>query len=189
LSDRPNWFERVVASLVAVAMELVRGILMAPLVALRRALMPLRVESADAEAVIPLRHRILRPGHPRAAAEWDSDHDASTRHWAARWGGEVVGVVTVIRNTPPDAEAPEWQLRGMAMAPDVQGRGVGAQLLEEVHRAVDAPMWCNAREHALGFYERFGWEARGERFDKPPAGPHFRMFWNPKKLPAKKEAV
>jgi len=188
LSQGPNWFERLVASLVAVVMALMRGILMAPLVALRRALMPLRVARADAEAIIPLRHRVLCSGHPREAAEWDIDDEASTRHWTTRWGGEVVGVVTVARRTPPGAEEPEWQLRGMAVAPEAQGLGVGRQLLEEVHRDVDAPMWCNAHEHAVGFYKRYGWEPRGARFDKHPAGPHFRMFWRPRRLPAKKEA-
>jgi len=169
-------------------MALVGGILRAPLVAIRRALMPLRVARADAETVIPLRHRILRPGHPREAAEWDTDAEAATRHWAATWGGEVVGVVTVVRRPPPDADAPEWQLRGMAVASEVQRGGVGSRLLEAVHREVDAPMWCNARESAVGFYERHGWEVRGERFDKPPAGPHFRMFWSPRRLPQRREA-
>ena len=40
-------------------------------------------------------------------------------------------------------------------------------------------LWCNARLHAVGFYERQGWKVEGDEFDVPDIGPHFVMRWNP----------
>lgn len=141
--------------------------------------MSVDVRRAGIDDILGLRHRVLRPGRPLDAARWPGDHDDATRHWAAWSGDEVVGVVTVNAATPPGEDAPAWQLRGMAVAPQVQGRGIGARLLLAVHDEVGAPMWCNARVTALGFYGGHGWVVHGDEFDKPGVGPHFQMRWTP----------
>lgn len=175
--SQPNLFERLFGALFGLVAALIAGILRAPLIALRRMLAPVRVEQAAPADVIPLRHRVLRPGRPEADAHWQGDREPATRHWVARWGGEVVGVVTVLQRTPPGDDAPGWQLRGMAVAPEVRGRGIGSSMLETVHADVGEPMWCNARTGARGFYDKHGWQAVGEVFDKPGVGPHVQMRW------------
>jgi GNAT superfamily N-acetyltransferase len=73
-----------------------------------------------------------------------------------------------------------WQLRGMAVVPEVQRSGVGALLLQAVEEGIrngrGAVLWCNARAPAAGFYEKHGWKVIGEEFEIPTAGPHVRMW-------------
>jgi predicted GNAT family N-acyltransferase len=64
----------------------------------------------------------------------------------------------------------------MATAPDLRGSGVGAALLRTVEREVAAPLWCNARTTAAGFYARHGWRTVGEEFLVQDIGPHVRMI-------------
>lgn len=139
------------------------------------------VRRAEPGEVVDIRHRVLREGRPRPTAIFDGDDAPDTRHWVATHDGRVVGVVTVLRRDEPDAgeTAPRWQLRGMAVLPEWQGSGVGAALLDQTHREVDAPMWCNARAGVVDFYGRHGWTAHGEPFEVEPIGPHRRMRWSP----------
>jgi GNAT superfamily N-acetyltransferase len=139
------------------------------------------IRAATAAEVVDVRHRILRQGRPRATAIFPGDERPDTRHWVAERDGRIVGVVTVLPAPMPEphptlTEIPELQLRGMAVLEEEQGRGVGARLLEAVHRAVARPMWCNARIAVVGFYERYGWRAVGETFDIAGVGEHRRMF-------------
>lgn len=132
---------------------------------------------ASREEIANLRHAILRAGLPRESAVFDGDDEPTTAHFAAVEAGQVVGCATIMQR-PYNAE-PAWQLRGMAVAPHLRGTGVGATLLAmaESHvRETAMPMWCNAREPAVGFYERFGWYVTSDRFEIPTAGPHFKML-------------
>jgi predicted GNAT family N-acyltransferase len=65
----------------------------------------------------------------------------------------------------------------MAVLPQLQGQHLGEALLLATHAAVAAPMWCNARQAVVGFYERRGWLPVGEVFDIPGIGLHRRMIW------------
>ncbi|HVS68097.1 MAG TPA: GNAT family N-acetyltransferase [Mycobacteriales bacterium] len=132
------------------------------------------VRLATADEVRPLRMAVLRPDQPLVPADYDERPD--TRHVAAFAGGTVVGCASVFPS-PYDAEPRAWQLRGMAVAPDLQGSGIGAQVLlgaVDVVRDSRAPLlWANARVTALGFYERLGFEVHGEEYVYGPAAlPH-----------------
>lgn len=131
------------------------------------------VEEAPAATLIALRWRVLRPGRPESSAHFPGDDLPTTRHFVARTpDGMVIGCATVIENEG------SLQLRGMATAPEWQGQGVGAKVLAAVHTHASTqglPLWCNARESAVGFYQKNGWQTEGTRFDVPEVGPHFRM--------------
>jgi GNAT superfamily N-acetyltransferase len=64
----------------------------------------------------------------------------------------------------------------MAALPDMRRRGVGTALLracEDHARAQGGTrMWFNARVTALEFYFANGYEAVGEPYELPDAGPH-----------------
>lgn len=136
------------------------------------------VRRVPVEAILDLRHRILRAGLPPETARFEGDAEPTTHHLAAESHGRVVGCATILRR--PWDGAPAWQLRGMAVEEDWQGKGVGRRLLEEAERLVrrerhSLQMWCNARTPATPFYRRLGWQTLGEEFVIPTAGPHLRM--------------
>jgi predicted GNAT family N-acyltransferase len=93
--------------------------------------------------------------------EWDA-LDAASRHVLARdGGGRAIGTGRL---------TPQRRIGRMAVLADWRGRGVGAALLQALldlarergHDAVE----LHAQSHAVPFYERFGFEAFGERFDE-----------------------
>jgi GNAT superfamily N-acetyltransferase len=95
-------------------------------------------------------------------------------------GGGVVGIATVApEGHPVDPRVGDWRLRGMATAPEVRGRGLGALLLDACLDHARARggdrVWCNARVAAEGFYRRAGFAPEGARFDIPGIGPHVVM--------------
>jgi len=138
------------------------------------------VRRADAEETLAIRSAVLREGLPLDAARFQGDHDPATRHWVAELDGRVVGVVSVMPAELPDApddRRPRWQLRGMAVVPEVRSTGVGSALLRAVHDEVAEPMWCNARERAVRFYAQHGWIVLSHLFDIAGVGPHRRMWW------------
>ncbi len=136
------------------------------------------VQICRAEHILDLRHRILRAGLPSETARFEGDEAPSTVHFCATLGdGRVVGCVSLMRCGIDGADA--WQLRGMAVEPDMQRAGVGRLLLREAEahakKAGPPHLWCNARVSAANFYERHGWVTVSKPFDIPNAGPHVRM--------------
>lgn len=137
-----------------------------------------RVRRAEVDALLPLRASVLRPGQPMSAARWPGDDEAEHYVAEAPEDGEIVGVASVFF-VPFGAEGPKGQLRGMAVAPEARGGGVGLRLLRAVEAAHPEGLWCNARVSALGFYERAGWRVVSEEFEIVGVGPHVKMRFGP----------
>lgn len=142
----------------------------------------LRLDAAPTATILPLRTRVLRPNFPEGRlAHFEGDDLPHTRHFAAWQREEVVGVLSLFLNPMPDTTQAAWQLRGMAVAPEIQGQGVGRRLLEHAltREALANPtltlVWCNARERAVPFYERLGFDIVSPRFEIEGVGPHYRM--------------
>ncbi|MDL5378052.1 GNAT family N-acetyltransferase [Exiguobacterium mexicanum] len=134
------------------------------------------LQEVGLEAVIPLRHEVLRPGLPVETCYFEGDDAETTRHFAWVEDGRVVSIATVMRQSREFAgDRVPFQLRGMATAPDVAGRGIGSAFLQALHRELDADWWCNARAIAVRFYERNGLETVGDAFDIPGIGDHYVM--------------
>lgn len=133
---------------------------------------------ADARAVLALRHAVLRAGLPAETARFPGDEDATTLHVVALADGAVIACASFMASTWEGA--PAFQLRGMAVAPEWQRKGVGAALLRfadgELLRRGARQLWCNARVPALAFYQRHGWQVVSDEFDIPTAGPHRKMW-------------
>lgn len=143
--------------------------------------MAVRVEEVPVEATFDLRRLVLRDGRPDAEVRFAEDGVEGSFHLAAveEETGVVVGVVTLFPEASrhrPSAVRP-WRLRGMAVAPDRQGQGVGSALLEAAvtrlrSRGADA-LWANGRDTALGFYRRHGWTVLDDAFVTDDTGlPH-----------------
>lgn len=130
--------------------------------------MTLTVRRARVDEIFPLRHAVLRPGRPVSYSVYGEDDSAV--HIGAWDDGTLVGCATVFPDPwpGPPAEPAAWRLRGMAVDPDWQGRGVGAQVLTasiDAARAAGAPLlWANGRSAALAFYQRHGFRSVGQEF-------------------------
>jgi GNAT superfamily N-acetyltransferase len=136
------------------------------------------IRRAEVQEVLDLRWRILRAGLARETANFDGDHEPTTRHLAAVMDNRIVGCVTILRR--PWQGKPAWQMRGMAIEDGLQRSGIGRKLIDEVERIVrteehSLQLWCNARSPAVPFYQKLGWRIEGEEFVIPTAGPHFKM--------------
>lgn len=136
----------------------------------------MRVIEVDVARTRDLRARVLRPGVPADQVGFPGDSDPGTVHLAVEDdAGTIVGVVTLI----PDGAA-GVRLRSMAVDPSLQGSGVGRILVEAaVERLWGAGVtrvWCNARDTAIGFYQRLGWRVTGPGFVEDVTGlPHHPM--------------
>ena len=135
---------------------------------------------AERAALYDLRARVLRRGRPPEESRFPGDEAEGTAHLGAFAAGRCVGVVTLLREPQGTGAPREMRLRGMAVEPEMQGRGVGAALLRRAHEmaaGAGLEIWCNARMSAVGFYEKQGWTREGEPFDIPAIGPHTVMRW------------
>jgi GNAT superfamily N-acetyltransferase len=131
--------------------------------------------SEELEALYDLRWRVLREplGLGRGTERIAADFDSHTAHIGAfDTESRLVGCATLI------SAGNGLQLRAMAVDPARQRSGVGAAVLQaaaQIARDAGQSLWCEARAHAVGFYERNGWAVESELFDVPTIGPHYRM--------------
>lgn len=135
----------------------------------------LTVVEITADDTHELRLEVLRNDTPTAIATFPEDDLPGTFHLGVRDSdNHIVAISTWIPR--PFHDEPAVQLRGMATAPRVQGRGAGAMLLEAgCRRATEiAPLvWARARDSALAFYLRHGFVVDGEGFiDDQTLKPH-----------------
>jgi predicted GNAT family N-acyltransferase len=132
------------------------------------------VVELTAEDTYPLRLAVLRNDTPTNDVNFTGDDLAGAVHLGVRDADAIIAVSTWIPR--PYRDEPAVQLRGMATAPDVQGRGVGALLLAagcQRAQTVAPLVWARARDTALDFYLRHGFTVDGDGFiDEQTRKPH-----------------
>lgn len=127
----------------------------------------LHISAAD---TLPVRQMALWPDHPMSASQVDGDDDA------LHFGGFVADQLICVASLFPEGDS--IRLRKFATHPEFQGQGAGSlmvrHLLAEATARGHTLFWFDARETALPFYVRFGFETKGARFFKRDL-PYFRM--------------
>ena len=103
----------------------------------------------------------------------------STIHLGLFYKKELVGIATFLKNSHSRFdEKSQYQLRGMAILSEFQGKGFGFQLLfkgEELLKNKTERIWFNARKIAVNFYKKHGYKIIGNAFEIPNIGTHFVM--------------
>lgn len=119
-----------------------------------------------------VRHAAYYAGldYPLTKASLDCDGDLATSHFGVFQATQCVAVGSLTAEAPSPrthADAP-FRLRGMAVLPECQGRGLGTAVL---HYAIDRVaevggglMWANIREAKAGFYEKYGFTLHEDKF-------------------------
>lgn len=136
------------------------------------------IGSAETYAV---RNPVLRPGKPVETCRFDGDDLHSTTHFGLYENGDLAGVASLFRaKHPAFPDERQFQLRGMAVLEDFQGRKFGQELVyaceDMARRGAAEIIWFNARENAVGFYDRMGYKITGKPFPIGDIGPHYVMF-------------
>ena len=133
------------------------------------------------EEIIPLRHLVLREGLPITSASFDGDDKPDTFHFSLVIFTEGSNPLCCVSYMMSELDGkPALQLRGMATDPKFRGKNLGKTLLDFAENTIFMEtgiklFWCNAREVAIGFYEKQGWATVGDFFDIPTAGRHKKM--------------
>jgi ribosomal protein S18 acetylase RimI-like enzyme len=128
-----------------------------------------------------MRQRVLRPHQTIDEMVYDGDTSSDTFHLAAMDPtGQVLGIASYYHDPHPLTPSPsDWRLRGMAVEPALQGKGLGSILIQagikHIREQGGQRLWCNARVSAQGFYEKLGFTAEGDVFENVPIGPHYVM--------------
>lgn len=136
------------------------------------------VEELTLDDVLALRLAVLRKGTPSTSAHYDEDNDEITRHLGVRIDNVVVACSTwALRPFPPAPSDYSMQLKGMAVADHLQTSGLGRLVLvagvDHARRVGCNVVWARARNTAIGFYQRNGFEVVGDEFiDAATALPH-----------------
>lgn len=140
----------------------------------------IEIKKIPAEQTFQLRHQVLRPMHTAEEMAFPQDQDPTAVHFGAFKEGKLVGIATISQEPKANIkDSVTWRLRGMAIAPECQGQGIGAKMVSECLSHVKdnkgALLWCNARKTAQQFYEKLGFKTTSEEFQIAPVGPHFVM--------------
>ena len=133
------------------------------------------VEEVPTSEVLVLRMAVLRDGTPSQDPRYADDDTEGSVNLGIRESGILVACSTWLpRPWPLDQTAPATQLRGMAVAKHLQSKGLGNILLQAgITRAKaleSTYVWARARDRALYFYERNGFETIGDQFIDEASG-------------------
>ncbi|PRP68036.1 GNAT family N-acetyltransferase [Nonlabens agnitus] len=148
--------------------------------------MPITIKEITTLETYSVRHAVLRVGRPLEECAMDGDDLSTTFHLGAFDGDLHVGVATFLKSEAVDlpinfpAETTYYQLRGMGVVADHQGKGIGADIVTQgIHRLKELNidiLWFNARIKAVPFYERLGFTSYGEPFEVKNIGTHYKMY-------------
>ena len=128
----------------------------------------------DFEKYFELRWRILRKpwGEPRGSEQDEQEHNSY--HIMAVKDNKVVGVARL--QFPEQATA---QLRYMAVDEAYQGKGIGRAIIEHIEQCAKnnsaEELFFNARDNALGFYEKLGYRFIAKTYLLFDSIQHYKM--------------
>lgn len=140
------------------------------------------IHEIRAEETYAVRQEILRPGRPPEEVRFAGDLDSTTVHLGAFLENRLVGIATYVQNSHKDFDFPyQYQLRGMAVLPEVQKMRIGERILKAGENLLKEQknvgfLWCNARETAVEFYRRNNYQAHGKYFEIPHVCTHIVMY-------------
>lgn len=132
------------------------------------------------EEALPLRNVVLRNGRLTPdECRFPSDNLPGSFHLGYFNGEEIICIASFHPQAYGEYSGVGYQLRGMATADGYKGKGVGSKLVKFAKQYLQGDsadyIWCNAREVAVRFYERSGFNIVSPQFDVPGIGPHYVM--------------
>ena len=138
------------------------------------------IKKITSEATYAVRQPVLRAGMPLESCIFDGDDLNTTEHFGIFEAEALMGIISLFENNTVAFDIPnQFQIRGMAVLDQFQKRGLGEDLIRytenRVHQKNGKLIWFNARETAVGFYQKLGYAITDEAFEIPTAGTHYIM--------------
>ena len=124
-----------------------------------------------------LRHGLLRPHLTPEACVYPGDDADTTIHLGAFIGDNLCGIVTLYKeDLPASSTQTGYRFRALAIVEHLRGQGHGNALLNAVEALAQELgadyLWANARDTALDFYRKAGYQIGAEEFIVEGVGPH-----------------
>lgn len=112
--------------------------------------------------------------------QYQVDFNKTIKHFGIFQKTQLIGIATIMQANHPNLAENAIQLRGMAVLPEFQKKGIGKMLLKDLVKIYQnqSIIWCNARDYAVGFYKSLGFSIFGEKFYIKNVGDHFVMYKN-----------
>ena len=138
------------------------------------------IKLVDVEAILPLRHKMLRQGKTYSTTSYKRDNEGPTFHLGVTVEEKIVSCATFYpEETNKNRDKNAYRLRGMATDSSYLRKGYGRQIMHEAFQILKSKecdlLWCNARLIAVPFYQSLGFQEVGELFDISDIGPHYYM--------------
>ncbi len=129
--------------------------------------------SPEYEKVFLLRNQILREPFGLDFRLEDLSWEVSSHHYAILQKNEAIACLIAI----PDCDH-SYRIRQMATKKDMQGQGIGTELMRKVESELASKggvqISLNARVSAIGFYQSLGYHSVGDEFVEVTL-PHQKM--------------
>ncbi|MFI1771684.1 GNAT family N-acetyltransferase [Thalassobellus citreus] len=138
------------------------------------------IKIINAKDTYQVRLPVLRAGKPIESCVFDGDNLNTTIHIGVFVKNELIGVCSFFKNNQDlISEDSQYQLRGMAILETFQSFGFGKTILNygELYlnnKGINT-IWCNAREIAVNFYKKNGYQITGSPFNIKDIGIHYIM--------------
>jgi ribosomal protein S18 acetylase RimI-like enzyme len=137
-----------------------------------------KIIEISADKTYAIRKEILRENRDLPVS-FEGDFHTDTFHLGVFRNEKLEGIATCIKQENKVFTGAQFQLRGMAVLPEVRGLGFGKNLISMAIKRLKAKgihvLWCNARIIALPFYEKLGFEVVGEPFEIDTIGTHYLL--------------
>ena len=141
----------------------------------------MEIKKITAFETLIVRHPVLRPGKPIETCHFEGDDLPTTSHFGLYVENQLAAVISAFKvQNKLFSEENQYQIRGMAVLEEFQKKGFGEELLKHCENEIKLKkgnlIWFNARETAVGFYKKSGYEVLGNQFEIPDVGPHYILF-------------
>lgn len=139
-----------------------------------------KIQNITSSETFAVRHPVLRAGKPIETCQFDGDDLDTTSHFGLFIDEKLIGVLSVFKTQNINFKVEnQFQMRGMAVLPEFQRKGYGEDLVKHCEKYVaqnlGALIWFNARENAVAFYEKLGYQKIGNPFSIANIGIHYVM--------------
>ena len=141
----------------------------------------IKIEKIPSVNTYSVRISVLRNGKEMKTCAFNGDDLPTTAHFRLYFDDFLIGIVSVFKsNCTFFNHLDQYQIRGMAVIDSYQNRGFGKLLIQRAENHVNSLnadlIWMNARETAVAFYLKLGYETVGNAFIIDGIGNHYLMI-------------